>query len=422
MQLLDAALESRKADKLAAAQELPIVEQKIKELDLRIRAKQHALGSHPIRNEYRTASLEGVAPRFRRIQVRQQNWEKVFLSSDEARGAIRSGRALNHFLKILGPIAEEHRFLATQYEGEIAKLEEIIRELEAYPARASELEDYRERLKIAVLRQEIVQSFSGTYPITDVHRQEMHIKNGAGVGAFEFTSGERILPIAWDAIEYLPEFLPEQKLRELKNNIEECKASAVAQLSEKGCVEPETMCRLCDYAKILRDLLTNYRPRLNGDLATHLRRDYARQYIRLFVAPSIERFYRDAPRLSYAKSMNELQLPHEWQSCKNINDLLATMNANGLQFAESKVHNPTYEFLFREMIGMYIKLHALEAELQGDYVDRDDLQGQYDELWAIKYEDLLQSVADSLASMDETERDIEALKVTGKLADLLDED
>jgi len=380
-ELIQDTLDLRRQQQADAGNERKLIEKTIAEIRLINESRDYVLGSFEPEKRGLVPKLHEANRRFERLAKNRDQWTNKFVRFPEAsRGAIWSGRALNHFVELCGTTASEHEFLREQLARERREYEAL---LQASTGKdKAEAEDQLERIK---LQQELLGKIRSLPVLNDYHRSKIRYKGGMAKDAATYSGGQGILPINWGSLSALPG----ADFSWHRENIEHWKKQATQQLRQNGAVDARTMETVMNLVECLASDAEKYKRRyVKGDLAHHKNQLNTTTLYR-DVLPMVKQLKIDVLRFLSATRPEDIMFGDDFVG-DTIDELMIYMIRNGLQFAPGQANERrTYEVLYREMVRYYMALHSLVVALNYDKGQIKKLEDREQKLLELQYEDTL---------------------------------
>ncbi|MBC8873639.1 MAG: hypothetical protein H8E44_29735 [Planctomycetes bacterium] len=380
-ELIQHTLDLRRQQQADAGNERKLIEKTIAEIRLINESRDYVLGSFEAEKRGLVPRLQEANRRFARLAKNRDQWTNKFTRFPEAsRGAIWSGRALNHFAELCGTTASEHEFLRGQLAKERQQYEAL---LQASTGKDKvEAEQQLERIR---LQQELLGNIRSLPILNDYHRSKIRYKGGMAKDAATYSAGQGMLPINWGSLLALPG----GDFGRHRENIEHWKEKAALQLREHGAVDAETMETVMNLVERLASDMEKYRQRfMHGDLV-HYKNQLNSTTLYRDALPMVKQLKIDVLRFLSATRPEDIMFGDDFAG-DTIDELMIHMIRNGLQFAPAQANERrTYEVLYREMVRYYMALHSLVVALNYDKGQIKKLEDREQKLLELQYEDTL---------------------------------
>ncbi len=385
-------------EKEAAGDERKRIEVERAQIEHTNNVRNWALADWEPRQRRLLPPVEKLDHRIREAERISDQWKHIFLQySNQTRGAIASGRALNFFLDLCGSAAlnqqsyreqlrEELLYLETKKEqlrgvflsGTAAEQEDAKRELDR-------LDNLREELE---LKQDILSRLSGAKALTRDHRQKIQFQRGLLGGKIVSNQRDGALPLNWPSL-----LVTDAAYEPFRQAVELAKEQAVADLRNGKRVRPETQRLLFNAADTIHSTFERYRKAYFQRKETHT----SSTNDQFFEADRFIKSLRvGIVRFVAASDISDVEPDREFEG-ETIDELLAYMSNQGLRFAPPDRNSEyVYEVIYRQLVSYYSQLYSLQRAVEYDEQNVAELRQREGKLFHEQYRSTMDDLENAL--------------------------
>ena len=302
------------------------------------------------------AVLTQQQERFLRLRDRSRTDFLVF--PEHARGAIKSGRALNFFLDACGPVAINQIAARDSIEQEQVDANQHLADLRKQGAAAEVIQAQEKRIEALQGRAALLKNLGGNEFLTQAELSKLRCEQGGSGPKLIFSLAGEPLPLNWPA-----QLILDPRYEPYRNLLSAARAKALADLKDKGFHDPVSLRTLMDTDDQLEDLFwLDFKA-------------YTQDSTRITAAENAgyleaKRFLMELRhgirRLAEADTLADLEGGQFTGS--TLPELLVFMSRHSLRFAPPTIDGePAHQALFMFMQQYYAELCGLELGRESDY-------------------------------------------------------